>query len=96
MKKQDLIDAIAERTGMTKTNAERALDALKSEATLCMATGKEFEISGLVRITPKLRPARQGRNPKTGESLEIPARYHAATKALPALLRALPDVEGRA
>lgn len=75
MKKSELIDAIqAERPGCTKSDIQRVLEGLTLAAATAIAKGEDFAIPGVVRLTVKDQAARQGRNPATGESIEISAR----------------------
>ena len=67
----ELIAAIAERANLTKTEAEAFLDVLVEN----VAKGEAVKITGLMGIERVERAARTGRNPRTGEEIQIPAGY---------------------
>ncbi|MFP5239206.1 MULTISPECIES: HU family DNA-binding protein [Fundidesulfovibrio] len=73
MTKADLVVKIAEKAGITKANAERALNAFLEavEATL-VADGK-LTLTGFGTFMVEERQARTGRNPRTGAEIKIPA-----------------------
>ena len=73
MNKADIITKVHEALGGTKADAERAVEALLSCIVDSLTTGKEVSIAGLGIFSAKMRPARQGRNPRTGESIQVPA-----------------------
>lgn len=73
MKKAELIDALAEKTGQTKTELTRTLDALLDTIEITVAAGGRVQLLGFGTFESRQRAARTGRNPKTGESLEIAA-----------------------
>lgn len=81
MKKSDLIAAIA-ATGITKAQATTILDALPLIASVQLATGQPFQMAGLVKLTPQDKPARLGRNPATGEPVQIAAKRVIKAKSL--------------
>jgi DNA-binding protein HU-beta len=74
MKKDELIDAIAGDAGMTKRDVERVIDGLGEVASAALAGGDEIVLPGLGKFKTKTRAARNGRNPHTGEPLQIPAK----------------------
>lgn len=74
MKKDELIDAIAGDAGMTKRDVERVIDGLGEVASAALAGGDEIVLPGLGKFKTKTRAARSGRNPHTGEPLQIPAK----------------------
>lgn len=74
MVKQDLIDGIAEKAGLTKAEASRAIEAVLEMIPAAVAAGQVVEVKGFGRFYPKQRPARIGRNPQTGVEVEIPAK----------------------
>jgi DNA-binding protein HU-beta len=69
MNKSELIDAIAEKTGSSQAVADRALDAILGT----VAQGGRVNFVGFDAFKPALRAAREGKNPRTGEKIEIPA-----------------------
>jgi len=73
MNKNDLIDAVAERTSLAKSDAARAVEAVLAALTEALQKGDAVAISGFGTFVTKVRAARTGRNPRTGETLEIPA-----------------------
>ena len=79
MNKSELVDALADATGMTKADAARAVDALFStdDGILAKALdrGDRVQITGFGTFEAKKRKARTGRNPRTGENI-----HNAASK----------------
>jgi len=73
MKKTEIIEAIARATGMTKTDVENVysatFDLIKEELT----KGNEFSVAGFGKFKVTERAARTGRNPQTGETINIAA-----------------------
>lgn len=78
MTKQELIDEITTRvsmeTGISKTTSKRVLDALAEVAKDELAKGNEVPLPGIGKLTVADKPARKGRNPKTGAEIDIPAK----------------------
>ena len=77
MNKSELVDALADATGMTKADAARAVDALFSTEDGILAKaldrGDRVQITGFGTFEAKHRKARTGRNPRTGETIQIAA-----------------------
>jgi nucleoid DNA-binding protein len=73
MNKADLVDKIADKCGCTKADAERMMETLIDTITGSLKGGNEVAIAGLGKFTAKMRAAREGRNPRTGEAVKIPA-----------------------
>ncbi len=73
MNKADLIDRIANTCGCTKADAERMMDTVIDTITASLKKGEEVAIAGLGKFTAKMRAGRTGRNPRTGESVQIPS-----------------------
>ena len=73
MNKAALVDKVHEVLGGTKAQSERAVDTLVDSIVDCLKSGEEVSIAGLGIFSAEMRPARQGRNPRTGESIQIPA-----------------------
>ena len=73
MNKADIIDKVHETIGGTRADAERAVETLIDSITDSLKKGKEVSIAGLGIFSSKTRNARTGRNPRTGESIDIPA-----------------------
>lgn len=74
MNRSQLIDALADRAGVTKQDAGSVLDAFGSVLQEAVAAGDKVQLPGLLTVETTHRAAREGRNPQTGESLQIPAR----------------------
>ncbi|MBQ2445724.1 MAG: HU family DNA-binding protein [Oscillospiraceae bacterium] len=85
MTKNELISAIAEKSGMTKKDAEKALAAVVDTLTEAMVKGDKVSLAGFGAFETKTREARIGRNPKTKEAIEIPATRVPVFKAGTAL-----------
>ena len=73
MNKTELIAAVAEKAGLTKKDAERAINATFEAITESMVKGDKVSVSGFGIFEVKNREARVGRNPRTKETIEIPA-----------------------
>ncbi|CAM4425180.1 MAG: DNA-binding protein HU [Legionellaceae bacterium] len=71
MNKSDLVDAIAASAGLTKVDADRALKAFMDVVMQQLAKGEKINIVGFGTFEKKRRSARTGRNPKTGEVMQI-------------------------
>ena len=87
--KNDLIDAVAERTGLAKSDAARAVEAVLGTITEALQRGDAVALSGFGSFVAKARAARTGRNPRTGEPVAIAASRAPAFKAGKALKDAL-------
>ena len=85
MNKTELIAAVAEKTGLTKKDAERVVSATFETITANLAKGDKVQISGFGHFEVKAREARVGRNPRTKETIQIPATRLPAFKASKAL-----------
>ena len=85
MNKTELIAAISEKTGMTKKDAEKALLAVVDTITETVVKGDKVTLVGFGSFETKTRDARMGRNPKTKETIEIPASKLPVFKAGKAL-----------
>ena len=73
MNKAELIAAVAEKTGLTKKDSERAVNATFQAITETIETGEKVQLVGFGVFDVKRREARVGRNPKTKEEIQIPA-----------------------
>ena len=85
MNKTELIAAVAEKAGLTKKDAERVINATFETVTASLAKGDKVAVSGFGNFEVKAREARIGRNPRTKETIEIPATKLPAFKAAKAL-----------
>lgn len=81
MNKTELIAAAAEKTGLSKKDAEKALNAALEAITDALVKGDKVQVSGFGIFEVKEREARMGRNPRTGESMEIAASRVPSFKA---------------
>lgn len=73
IKKTQLIQMLADKTGASKKDAAAALEALVETLTVLLRKGEKINITGLGIFKVADRKAREGRNPRTGESIHIPA-----------------------
>ncbi|HJO89740.1 MAG TPA: HU family DNA-binding protein [Candidatus Paceibacterota bacterium] len=73
MNKASIADKVHEMLGGTKAQAERAVDLVVDSIVGGLKGGDEVSIAGLGIFSTKMRAARQGRNPRTGESIQIQA-----------------------
>ena len=81
MTKADLIESIAARLDLQKGQAERAVNLVFEDIVKALRNGDKVNISGFGTFAVSDRKARTGRNPKTGESIDIPASKSAKFKA---------------
>ena len=85
MNKSDLISMVASNGGVTRKAAESMFDALAEVIVAELSVGGEVTLPGLGKLQAKDKPARTGRNPATGEAIQIPAKrvpHFTAAKAL--------------
>jgi DNA-binding protein HU-beta len=87
LKKRELIDAVADSAGLEGKHAEAAIDALLDVIRDRLAAGEAVVLPGFGTFERRERSARTGRNPQTGESLEITAKSVPAFKAAAGLKR---------
>lgn len=85
MNKTELIAVVAEKTGLTKKDAERVVSATFETIACSLVEGEKVAISGFGNFEVKAREARVGRNPRTKEAVQIPATKLPAFKAAKAL-----------
>jgi Bacterial nucleoid DNA-binding protein len=83
--KSELIDAVAESADLPKAAAARAIEALVDTITNSLKAGDSVTLVGFGTFTAKARPARTGRNPQTGETINIAASTVPVFKAGKAL-----------
>lgn len=81
MKKNDLINSVAEATGLSKKDSEAAVSAVFGTIESVVASGEKVTITGFGTFEQRSRAAREGRNPRTGETIVIPAQNTPAFKA---------------
>lgn len=75
LNRTELVAAIAERAGLTKVQADQALAAFQDVLVDSLAKGEAVKVTGLFSVERVERAARTGRNPRTGEEIQIPAGY---------------------
>ena len=85
MNKADLVAAVAEKTGISKKDSEKAVNAAFDAITAALVAGDKVQLVGFGAFETKERSARVGRNPKTKEEIQIPASRVPAFKAGKAL-----------
>ena len=85
MNKTELIAAVAEKAGLTKKDAERAVNAAIDAVSAALVAGDKVQIAGFGTFEAKARAARTARNPRTGEDIQIAATRIPAFKAGKAL-----------
>ena len=73
MNKPDIVAAVARSSGISKTSADNAVDAIFSAITDALRKGEDVRLVGFGTFSTRRRAARQGRNPRTGETIQIPA-----------------------
>ena len=81
MNKTDLINNIADKSGLTKRDVENVLNGFLGEVTDALANGDKVQLIGFGTFETRSRSGRVGRNPQTGNSIEIPASKVPAFKA---------------
>lgn len=74
MNKAELIDSVAEKTGLTKKDSERAINAVFESIEDALSTGDKVSLVGFGTFEVRERGQREGRNPRTGDPITIPAR----------------------
>ena len=74
MNKADLVNSISGKTGLTKTKSNEVIDAFLSSITESLSEGEKVTLVGFGTFSVSARSARQGRNPQTGDEIEISAR----------------------
>lgn len=73
MNKGELVNAMADGSGLSKTDAERALDAMIDAVKTALQKGDQVSLVGFGNFVVRSRAARTGRNPRTGEDIQIAA-----------------------
>jgi DNA-binding protein HU-beta len=74
MNKAELIEAVAAQSGLSKADADRAINAMTQTITKSLKKGNPVALVGFGTFKVSKRAARLGRNPQTGATLKIPAR----------------------
>ncbi len=81
MNKGEVIGAVADASGLTKADAERAVDAMFDTIKKALKSGDSVSLVGFGTFVVRSRAARSGRNPRTGEEIKIAASKVPAFKA---------------
>jgi DNA-binding protein HU-beta len=81
MNKSDLIDSVSANSGLSKADAQRALDATIESISQALKKGDSVSLVGFGTFSVKTRAARTGRNPATGETIKIKASKTPSFKA---------------
>ncbi len=89
MNKADIVDKVHGVLGTTKADAERAVECVIDSIVSGLKGGDEVSVAGLGIFATKARQARQGRNPRTGETIHIKASRTAKFRAAKALKEAV-------
>ena len=89
MNKRELCARVADATSLSAVDADAAVNAVLSTVAGALAAGETVTIAGFGTFSTRHRPARQGRNPRTGERIAIPASKAPAFKPAKALREAV-------
>ena len=89
MNKNELVTSMAEKTGMKKTEVEKVLKAFTDTVAAELKKGEKIQLVGFGTFEVAERPAREGRNPRTGETMKIAASKAPKFKAGKALKDAI-------
>lgn len=73
MNKNDLVNAVAEASGLTKADSSKAVDGVFDAIAAALKSGDEVRLVGFGSFSVAQRAASQGRNPRTGETIQIAA-----------------------
>lgn len=86
MNKNELVSAVATRENITKDQATSAVDSVFDVISRELRSGGEVAVKGFGTLIVKIRASRMGRNPKTGESIQIPEKKVVKFRASPGLI----------
>ena len=89
MNKTELVSAVAEKAGISKKDADKAVAAIIEAVTESLKAGDKVQLVGFGTFEVRSRPERTGRNPQTKETIKIPASKVPAFKAVAALKTAV-------
>ena len=89
MNKNDLVAAVARRSGLSKADTAKAVDGVIDSITSSLSGGTEVRLVGFGTFSVSRRAATTGRNPRTGEKIQIPASNQPKFKAGKALKSAV-------
>ena len=79
--KSEIVEVVAAEADLSKAAVERALDAILNTITQALKRGEAVQLTGFGTFESRRRKARTGRNPQTGEEIQIPARTVPAFRA---------------
>lgn len=96
MKKQELVSALAEKTGLTKTDLNKVVDALPEVVKeTCMDKGEEINLIGFGKFVRKVNPAHEGFNPLKREKIQVPEIHTLKFLASPTWKRVIENKKGK-
>ena len=95
MTKTDLAARVADRVHLTKRQTEAIVSVLLACVTEALRQGDKVELRGFGSFRSRSRPARQGRNPRTGDAIQVPGKKVPFFKAGKALREKVRSLEGR-
>ena len=78
--KAEIVSQVADRTGMRKADVQRVLDETLNEIRMAINNGESVSLRGFGNFKVSEREARKGRNPRTGEEIDIPAGQRVSFK----------------
>ncbi len=81
MTKTELVAAAAKKSGLTQKDTDKALSALMEAVSEALANGDKVQLTGFGTFEVREKAAREGRNPRTGETISVPASKAPAFKA---------------
>lgn len=81
MNKTELIAKVAEGAGLSKVDAKKAIEAAVESVKAALKAGEKVQIPGILTLSVATRPARTGKNPRTGEVIKIEAKKVVKAKA---------------
>lgn len=93
MNKSELIAVVSERAELTKVETERVVDAVFETIVETMKKGDEVRLMGFGTFVGALKPATEGRNPRTGERIHVDAHYSPKFKPGKLLKEALQEIK---
>ena len=89
MTKTELVAAAAKKSGLTQKDTDKALSALLDTVSEALAKGDKVQLTGFGTFEVREKAAREGRNPRTGETIAVPASKAPAFKAGASLKKAV-------
>ncbi len=89
MTKTELVATAAKKSGLTQKDTDKALNALMEAVSEALANGDKVQLTGFGTFEVREKAAREGRNPRTGETISVPASKAPAFKAGASLKKAV-------